>query len=320
MPPNLTASEQLTYSTVRIECQLSDGSLGTGTGFFFQCLVQGDQTVPVIVTNKHVVANARHGRFHLTLANDENGPAIGRHINIALDNFEQRWIPHSSPDVDLCVMPIAPLLQEAAAAGHRFFYVNLDKSLIPTAQELADLGAIEDVIMIGYPNGIWDAANNMPIIRRGVTATHPNLDYEDRKEFMIDAACFPGSSGSPVFLYSTGGWSTRAGDMVMGGARVKLLGILYAGPQHTASGEIRIINVPTQQRAIAISAIPNNLGLIIKSSRLLDMDDVLRPLVAQPGTLRSAIQRGSRPQSMLVRGVLAPGSPLIKDGRDNSRS
>ena len=166
-------------------------------------------------------------------------------------------------------------------AGHRFFYVPLDKSLIPNQTELEDLGALEDVIMIGYPNGIWDPANNMPIVRRGVTATHPNLNYEGRREFMIDAACFPGSSGSPVFLYNNGSWTNRAGGMVMGGTRVKLLGLLYAGPEHTASGEVRIINVPTQQRAIAISTIPNNLGLIIKAGRLLEMDDVIRPLIAQ---------------------------------------
>jgi hypothetical protein len=281
MPPNLTPSEQLTHSTVRIECLLPDGTVGTGTGFFFQCLEADSRHVPVIATNKHVVVNSREGRFNLTLRDNEGAPLIGQHLSISLDNFQQRWIPHPDPDVDLCVMPINPLLQEADAAGHRFFYVPLDKSLIPNQAELEDLGALEDVIMIGYPNGIWDPANNMPIVRRGVTATHPNLNYEGRREFMIDAACFPGSSGSPVFLYNNGSWSNRAGGMVMGGTRVKLLGLLYAGPQHTASGEVRIINVPTQQRAIAISTIPNNLGLIIKAGRLLEMDDVIRPLIAQ---------------------------------------
>jgi hypothetical protein len=134
--------------------------------------------------------------------------------------------------------------------------------------------------MVGYPNGIWDATNNMPIARRGITATHPNLNYEGRREFMIDAACFPGSSGSPVFLYNTGGYATRAEGMVMGGIRIKLLGVLYAGPQHIATGEVRVVNVPTQQRAIAVSSIPQNLGLVVKASRLLDFDGLLRPLVS----------------------------------------
>ena len=259
---------------------LADGSIGTGTGFFFKCLDEAEQHVPVIATNKHVIANAIEGRFHLTLRANDGSPLTGQHIKIGLDNFEQRWIAHPDPNVDLCVLPINPLLKEADATGRHFFFITLDKSLIPTQQELEELGALEDVIMIGYPNGIWDAINNMPIVRRGVTATHPNINYEGRSEFMIDAACFPGSSGSPVLLYNQGSWATREGGLVAG-TRVKLLGLLYAGPQHTAEGEVRIVNVPTQQRTIALSTIPNNLGLVIKSSRLLEMDDVLRPLIAQ---------------------------------------
>jgi len=173
-------------------------------------------------------------------------------------------------------MPIAPLLLEATAKGQSFFYVSLDPSLLPNEAELADLGTLEDVLMIGYPNGLWDSTNNMPIFRRGVTATHPNIDYEGRREFLIDAACFPGSSGSPVFLYNATGWINRSGGIVMGGTRVKLLGVLYAGPQHTATGEVQIVTVPTQQRAIAVSTIPNNLGLVIKASRLVELDAVVQ--------------------------------------------
>jgi hypothetical protein len=151
-------------------------------------------------------------------------------------------------------------------------------SLIPTEEELAALTAIEDVIMIGYPNGLWDEKNNMPIVRRGITATHPNLDYNGSKEFMINAACFPGSSGSPVLLFNFGSYSTKSTEIVIG-ARIKLLGILYAGPQHTATGEIEIVNVPTQQKAIAFSRIPNNLGLVIKSSRLSEFDAILKSMM-----------------------------------------
>ena len=279
MPPQLTPSEQLTHSTVRIECDLADGSRSTGTGFFFRFLDEGEQHVPAIVTNKHVIAGAATGRFHLTLRDAEGSPLVGQHLNIELGQFQQRWLLHPSPDVDLAIMPIAPLLQEAQAQGRNFFFIMLDKSLILTDAEMADLSALEDVIMIGYPNGIWDAVNNLPVIRRGVTATHPNRDYEGRREFMIDAACFPGSSGSPVFLYNAGGWTDRRGNIIMGGIRVKLLGALYAGPQHTATGEIRVVNVPTQDRPVAISRIPNNLGIIIKASRLFEFDPILRPIV-----------------------------------------
>jgi hypothetical protein len=34
MAPKLSPSEQLAHSTVRIECQLGNGQIGTGTGFF----------------------------------------------------------------------------------------------------------------------------------------------------------------------------------------------------------------------------------------------------------------------------------------------
>ena len=156
----------------------------------------------------------------------------------------------------------------------------MSRSFLPTADELEDLSALEEILMIGYPNGIWDATNNMPILRRGITATHPNIDYEGRKEFLIDAACFPGSSGSPVFLFNTSAWTDRKGNTMMGGPRVKLLGLLYAGPQHTATGEVRIVTVPTQQRAIALSSIPNNLGLVIKAARLREMDAFIRARIA----------------------------------------
>ena len=41
----------------------------------------------------------------------------------------------------------------------------------------------------------------MPILRRGTTATPIALNFEGRPEFLIDAAVYPGSSGSPVFVY-----------------------------------------------------------------------------------------------------------------------
>jgi hypothetical protein len=276
MAPELSISEQLTYSTVRIECEFPGGERGSGTGFFYRFLDDGTRHVPAIVTNKHVVVGATAGRFHLTLRDADGGPKRAGHTSYSFPNFERLWIDHPDPDVDLAIMPIAPLLTKAEKEGRLFFFISLDGSLVPTQKDHAEFTALEEIIMIGYPNGIWDSINNLPVLRRGVTATHPSVDYEGRREFMIDAACFPGSSGSPVFLFNVGGYTTRSGETRLGGIRVKLLGVLYAGPQHTATGEVRIVNVPTQQRAIAVSGIPNNLGLVIKSGRLAEFDAVLQ--------------------------------------------
>ena len=263
----LSPAEQLAHSTVRIECDLATGAVSTGTGFFYSLNRNGDQHVPVIVTNKHVVAGAMNGRFLLTLQTADGEPEVGTFKAFQLDQFQQRWVPHPDPSVDLCVMPIAPLLIDAQKTNTKFFFIPMDKTLIPTREEVDDLLGLENVTMVGYPNGLWDRVNNLPIFRKGVIATDYKRDWNGKKEFLIDAACFPGSSGSPVLLFDVGGYQTRKGTF-MGGGRAKLLGVLYAGPQHTVEGEIKIVLVPTQQKAVSVAGIPNNLGVIIKAEQL----------------------------------------------------
>lgn len=287
MTKPLSISEQLAHSTVRLECQLSDGRLSTGTGFFYRFAERDGSFVPAIVTNKHVVAGAVTGRFHMTLA-DSNGEALPKsHEAFSFSGFERLWFPHPEPDVDLCAMPIAPLLNVASAASKRLFYLTLEKSLVPTTAELEEMVLMEEITMVGYPNGLWDEVNNMPIFRRGITASHPNLDWNGKPEFLIDAACFPGSSGSPVFLLNQMGYATRSGGMVIGSGRVRLLGVLYAGPQHTVAGEVRIVTIPTHNIPMAISAIPNNLGNVIKISKLEAFEKFFSDLMDRERALKS---------------------------------
>lgn len=275
----LSTSEMLTYNTVRLECHLPQGHTSVGTAFCFNFLNNGKFNVPTLVTNKHVVQGATKGIFFLHIVDAGNVPRRGTKIPVELDCFQERWIPHPDMTVDLCILPIAPIINEAQAKQVAPFFIPLDRSLIPSTEELVVLTALEDIIMIGYPIGIWDSQNNMPVIRRGITATHPAIDYNGRREFMIDAACFPGSSGSPVYLYNSGTYPTRDGGTVVGN-RVKLLGVLYAGPQFSAEGDIQIVNVPTHQKAIAVSRIPTNLGLCIRSERLLEFEPILQAAVA----------------------------------------
>lgn len=54
--------------------------------------------------------------------------------------------------------------------------------------------------MVGYPIGLADARNNYPIFRKGYTAAHPAVDFNEDGIGLVDMACFPGSSGSPIYI------------------------------------------------------------------------------------------------------------------------
>ena len=268
--------EQLCFSTTRIETKDANGNGYSGTGFFFSYKHNESKIVPLIVTNKHVVRGMTTGMFKLTKA-DANGKPIHKdHFQIQIDKFEQSWLFHPDNNVDLCVLPVANILNIAQAHGVSLFYRSFDETIIPNKEQLNTLDAVEEILMIGYPNGLWDSVNNMPIVRKGITATDIKFDYDGRKEFLIDAACFPGSSGSPVLICNIGGYRDKQGNLNWGNSRIFLLGILYAGPQLTVTGDIKVVTIPNmQQKALAVSHIPNNLGYIIKAERIMDFVPII---------------------------------------------
>jgi hypothetical protein len=48
---------------------------------------------------------------------------------------------------------------------------------------------------------------------------------------------------------------------------------------HTATGEIKIVTAPTAVGPIAITAIPNNIGVAIDSLRLLEFEPIIARIV-----------------------------------------
>lgn len=266
--------EELIHSTLRIECE-TDNGVSSGSGYFYAFLEEDKGFhVPCIVTNKHVIRGANKGKFFLSVKNEAGEVDLGNHFPVVFDDFESQWIGHPNENVDLAIFPLAPIFRQADEQGINLHYVMLGKNVLANEELLNKLPTMEEIIMIGYPNGIWDEKHNLPIIRKGITATHPKLPYNGKPEFMIDAACFPGSSGSPVFLANIGSFMNENGALCAG-TRISLLGTLYAGPQHTATGEVRVVNVPTSTKPISISSIPNNLGLVIHSEQLTGFEPIL---------------------------------------------
>src|SRR5690625_3544860 len=100
---NLSISEQLQYSTVRIECEHSNGGMSTGSGYFFKFKEnkESGEHIPVVITNKHVINGAIRGKLILTTMNAKGMPLDTKHFSINIENFESYWRKHPDSDVDL---------------------------------------------------------------------------------------------------------------------------------------------------------------------------------------------------------------------------
>jgi hypothetical protein len=265
----ISIAEQIIYSTVRITAETSTGT-SRGTGFYYTFPIKGssDQVVPVIITNKHVIGDSAKQNFLLNLhdpAKGEKSPTSKISIDLTESQLGKTWFAHPDANVDLCCLPIAKI-QEAIAPPLRPHYVALSDEV--TDADLKTLDAIEDVIMVGYPNGLWDHVNNLPLVRKGTTASHPGIDYMIEGQAgpgvtVVDMACFPGSSGSPVFVYNSGMIPNKTGGAQIG-TRAVFLGVLFSGPQIRESGEIVIKTIPTKTVPVAELKLMINLGYVIK--------------------------------------------------------
>ena len=269
----LSVPEAMSFGTVRIVANLCDGQ-AVGTGFFYNFQSATENVTPAIITNKHVIEGARSLDiiFHVRPW-PATTPEMGmENMLCRIDLVDSPAIPHPSEDVDLCAILTGPLDHRMRACGIELLYVcSRSNHMMDEAAE-SELQGLDSVVMVGYPNEVWDSTNNMPVMRRGVTASHARLDYEGRKDILLDVGCYPGSSGSPVFWFETGTIINRIENSVANGWRVRLLGVLYAAHEYTSEGEIRVVSVPTSSQPVPFTSVPMNLGIAMKSFRVLELE------------------------------------------------
>lgn len=271
MPPSF----QAVSTTVRLDGKVPGGTT-QGTGFFFDFARDENPMRLCIVTNRHVAENVTEMGVVFSMVH--NGRRETRPFT--MDNFQDFVIYHPDPDVDLCVIWLHrligafPLLFNA-----EFDHAVINLANIPTEQDVEEMSAIESVVMVGYPIGLRDEVNNLPVARRGVTATPYVYDYAGKPDFMLDIACFHGSSGSPVYILDEGVYAGRNGLVIsQGAARFFFLGVVKENRFETSTthyqGAVEFdVNVCD----------PINVALCVKSRELLAFEPLLEDFAKRHG-------------------------------------
>ena len=266
--------EQIIHTTIRIVSSRSDGLISTGTGFFYQFDINGKQ-IPVIVTNKHVLEKSM--RLVLKFSVDANGVFVpGEEQIVNIDSPLSFIINHPKEDIDLCIIKISSIFN--LKLTKKLHVIYLTKENVITDEYINNnVSNIEDVTIIGYPDGLIDYYNNLPIVRKGITATSLKYDFNNKKEFLIDSSIYNGSSGSPVFIYNQGLYSI--GNSAYVGDRCFLVGIVYEVYEHKVNGKIKINEIPDINLPVTETKIPNNLGRVIKACELFEFEKILESLL-----------------------------------------
>ena len=271
--PAMHLADFLSYSTVRIENPITNGTAVTGTGFFFlfHNKTNPKVTIPAIVTNRHVVDGFQDTTLVFTIREDGRPSKNTVSYHTQYPPW-QKWIGHPDANVDIAILPLLPIENQIRKErGVEIYYIPFDPSMIPSDEAFRSLTQLDEVAMIGYPNGLWDPVNNQPIFRKGAIATRPSINYNGRREFLVDMSVFPGSSGSPILLVSEGPFYDRQRNAIATGTRIALLGVNRATCLNNIFGDVVIQTAGIR----TFHQEPNNLGIIIHGSRLKEMEDFL---------------------------------------------
>ena len=214
---------------------------------------------------------SEEGRIIFTLIDqpaEQQELSLWKTTSITLRHDDWKWTGHPSADIDIAMLPF--ICSDHLDRSVRTRYGRcIQTDIVPKQNEIADFDAIDDVLFVGYPSGIYDQVNHVPISRKGITATPLALDYEGKPIVLIDASVFPGSSGSPVFIYKSGDWTTRKGE-IRYGPSIFLVGVLSGGFFCDTDGSIKLEDIPTSVMPTVNAQEMIDLGVVYKARTVVE--------------------------------------------------
>ncbi|MBS4059208.1 MAG: trypsin-like peptidase domain-containing protein [Bacteroidetes bacterium] len=243
--------EQVFFTTARITSPTNLG-LGSsvGTGFLIQAPLNDEEkrNVILLISNKHVFVNPKGNiNFNFNRKTADGKPDFGNVQSFTAADFASIYTEHPDQNVDLACINASNISQPEYNIYHR----ALTPDLISEFDEDLLIPGL-DVWFIGYPENRFDTVNNLPLLRRGYISSLPKIDFNNKKQFVIDAQVFQGSSGSPVFAPIKG--------------KFRLIGVVT----ETMIKHGKLQAIPAFQAALGVQQILG-LGLVIKATQIKEL-------------------------------------------------
>ena len=180
-----------------------------GTGFFVAWMAD-DGIGLFLISNKHVLEADPKLTYRISLhrrSTERSGFPLevgGKQMWVATQDpitvdlpWADQYFQHPIDTVDLACICCTQLLDMRGVV------------LVPFSQtrilvwERSNLYPSQEVLFVGYPDGIRDRMHNLPVARTGTLASMPHVHFNGQPDFLIDAQVWAGSSGSPVFVRGT---------------------------------------------------------------------------------------------------------------------
>ncbi|WP_406629038.1 hypothetical protein [Amycolatopsis sp. WGS_07] len=225
------------FCVAYIYCEAEDGAKSVGTGHV-QIEQVDDLVVPVLITNRHVIAGAKRGKIRFIRSNGDGGPLLGESVEYVYEEFQEGWICHPDPEVDVAAKLLLIDFLGDFDGEIKPFFKAVSGSVYPTEEVLQELDILQELCFVGYPSGLYDSKNLTPVFRRAVAATPIEVDWQGKPVFLIDGSIVNGSSGSPIFVIEEGMYRQRNGSLMIGASRVVFLGIISSVYEDVGVGKM----------------------------------------------------------------------------------
>lgn len=118
------------YSTC-IKTVDPQGKKISGTGLFFNLRIKGKGNVPLLIANKHLVAETEKGSFSLPTTTQNGTPSKKPCVYAFEEGFSQHWIAHPNENIDLSILPLKDFIAAARRTKRRVSIKALSEKDLP---------------------------------------------------------------------------------------------------------------------------------------------------------------------------------------------